>query len=268
LSAEESRIPAATRTLSVLRTLAGAPGPMNAAAIARACEMPRSTTYQLLDAMALEGFVVHFPEERRWGLGVSAFEIGSAYLRHDPLERLARPILQRLVTTAAKHVPLVAHLGVLHGREVLYLLKESARQERKPVTVTDVGVRLPAHLTASGRALLAELPVAQVRANFPDATAFINRTGEGPRSLSQLRSLLALQRRRGYFSEENEVAIGFASVAAASLDHDGRPAAAISLTFRAEETNAALIKALVKAVDQSAAELSGRLRGRREVASV
>jgi DNA-binding IclR family transcriptional regulator len=41
-----------------------------------------------------------------------------------------------------------AHLGVLHGRETLYLIKE---QPRRPVLlVTDVGVRLPAHLTAVG----------------------------------------------------------------------------------------------------------------------
>jgi hypothetical protein len=42
-------------------------------------------------------FVVHLPEDRTYGLGVAAFEVGSAYLRHDPLERLARPVLARLV---------------------------------------------------------------------------------------------------------------------------------------------------------------------------
>ena len=29
---------------------------------------------------------------RAYGLGVAAFEVGSAYLRHEPLERLARPV--------------------------------------------------------------------------------------------------------------------------------------------------------------------------------
>ncbi|MEJ5186189.1 MAG: FAD-dependent oxidoreductase, partial [Candidatus Geothermincolales bacterium] len=40
-----------------------------------------------------EVIVVHLPEERRYGLGVAAFELGSAYTRHAPLQRLARPVL-------------------------------------------------------------------------------------------------------------------------------------------------------------------------------
>ena len=38
----------------------------------------------------------------------AAFEIGSAYLRHDPLERLARPLLVQLVHEVGQ----TAHLGV------------------------------------------------------------------------------------------------------------------------------------------------------------
>ena len=56
---------------------------------------------------------------------------------------------------------------MLHGRDVLYVVEE--RAPGRPPLVTDVGVRLPAHLTASGRAILAALPAAQVRALYPDA---------------------------------------------------------------------------------------------------
>ena len=123
------------------------------------------------------GFVVHFPDERTYGLGMAAFEIGSAYLRHEPLEMLARPVLGRLVARVGE----TAHLGVLHGAETLYLLKEQPAMSRIPVTlVTDIGVRLPAHLTASGRSILAHLPAAQVRALFPSARGFVDRTGQGP----------------------------------------------------------------------------------------
>ena len=94
---------------------------------------------------------MHFPDRRTYGLGWHAFEVGSAYLRHEPLEMLARPVLGRLVAQVAE----TAHLGVLHGAETLYLLKEQPAVTRIPVTlVTDVGVRLPAQLTASGRSIL------------------------------------------------------------------------------------------------------------------
>ncbi|MFD0776257.1 IclR family transcriptional regulator, partial [Streptomonospora algeriensis] len=187
-----SHVPAATRTLRLLRFLATRSGPVSAAVVAAELELPRSSVYQLLEAMAEEGFVTHLPEERRWGLGVAAFEIGSAYLRHGPLERLARPLLRRLVEKTGA----TAHLGVLHGADTLYLLKEQPPDA--PALITGVGVRLPAHLTASGRALLAHLPRAQVRALYPAATAFVDRTGRGPAGPAELREALADERRVGY----------------------------------------------------------------------
>ncbi|WP_106583705.1 IclR family transcriptional regulator [Murinocardiopsis flavida] len=249
-----SIVPAATRALRLLRFLAAQQGPVSAAAIARDLGLPRSSVYQLLEAMADEGFVTRLPEERRWGLGVAAFEIGSAYLRHDPLERLAGPLL----TVLAEQTGATAHLGVLHGADTLYLLKEQPRYA--PTLVTGVGVRLPAHLTASGRAILAQLPRAQVRALYPARTGFVDRTGRGPASPTQLRELLDVERRRGWSSEDQQVTEGFASVAAAAFDHTARPVAAIGLTVPGERP--VTPAALASRVRDSAAELTRRLNGR------
>ena len=147
-----SQVPAATRALRVLRFLASQPDPVPIEAIMRSCDLPRSTAYHLINAMIDEGFVAHLPEERRYGLGVAAFEVGSGYSRQEPLQRIARRLLAELVDRT-KHN---AHLAVLHGRDVLYVVEE--RAPGRPPLVTDVGVRLPAHLTASGRAILAALP--------------------------------------------------------------------------------------------------------------
>jgi len=223
--------------------------------IASAVELPRSSTYHLLRAMISEGFVVHLPEEKRYGLGVAAFEIGSAYLRHDPLERLARPLLVQLVAEIGE----TAHLGVLHVRELVYLLKE---QPPRPVTlVTDVGVRLPATLTASGRALLAELPPAQVRALFPTPESFVRRTDQGPQTLTQLRRILADEKRQGYAVEDSHITPGVASVASAAVDHAGHPVAAISVTFRTDAIPPNERFVLARRTCQAAEALTRRLRG-------
>ena len=63
-------------------------------------------------------------------------------------------------------------------------------------------MRLPAQLTASGRAMLAALPPVQIRALYPDPAAFVLRTAVGPRSPSALRTLLVDVRRRGYAVED------------------------------------------------------------------
>ncbi|NIH85221.1 IclR family transcriptional regulator [Amycolatopsis granulosa] len=219
-------VPALRRGLAVLRVLATRPGPISAGAIARELELPRSTTYHLLAELAAAGFVVHLPAERRYGLGIAAFELGSAYLRHDPLERLAAPLLHRL----AGRVGHPAQLGVLHGNELLYLVKE--RPPAPETLVTDVGVRLPAHLPASGQALLAHLPHTHVRALYPRAAAFVSRTGRGPATLAALRRSLAAVRSRGWAVEDGHVTPDFASVAHAVFDHNGSPLASVAVTFR------------------------------------
>src|SRR3954469_636543 len=213
------QVPAATRTLRVLRYLAGQPDPVTLDRLAGAVGIPRSTAYHLLTAMADEGFVVHLPDEHRYGLGVAAFEVGSGYTRQEPLQRIARRQLAELADRTRQS----AHLAVLHGRDVMYVVEE--RAAGRPPLVTDVGVRLPAHLTASGLAMLAALPPAQVRALFPSRAAFVQRHGVGPGSLPALRQELTRVRRDGYAHEDGSVTPGFASVAAAVLDHSGHPVA-------------------------------------------
>jgi IclR family transcriptional regulator, acetate operon repressor len=252
-----STSPAVGRALDVLLYLAGKPGPVSGAAIARDLKIPRSSTYHLLDVLVARGFIVHIPDRRTYGLGMAAFEIGSAYLRHEPLEMLARPVLRRLVA----HVGETAHLGVLHGAETLYLLKEQPAVPRMPVTlVTDVGVRLPAHLTANGRSILAHLPAAQVRALFPSTRGFVNRTGAGATTLPQLRNVLTDERRRRYAEEVGLVTPGLQSVAACVFDHSGWPCAAISVTWRQHHAHASYDD-LVRAVRGSAQRLTAALSG-------
>lgn len=217
-------VPALRRGLAVLTLLASRPGPVSASAIARELGLARSTVYELLTELAAAGFATHLPEQRRYGLGPTAFEIGSAYLRGQPLEQLATPVLGRLVQTAGG----TAHLGVLHGAETLYLARQ--RSSSGPALVTRVGVRLPAALTATGLAMLAALPADQVRALFPGAGAFVVRTGRGTRTVPELRARLTATRRRGWAVEDGEVSPDTASLAAAVFDHNGLPTAAIGLT--------------------------------------
>jgi DNA-binding IclR family transcriptional regulator len=246
-------VPAAAHVLAVLRYLSRQPGPVPAAAISRDVGLPRSTTYHLLHTLIRDGFVVHLPEDGHYGLGLSAYELASAYSRQAPLQRLARVPLAELVDRCGHN----AHLAVLHGRDVIYLIEERALG--RPPLITDVGVRLPAQLTASGRAILAELPAAQVRALFPDRTAFVLRNDTGPTSISALRQLLSRSRRRGHAEEDGEVTAGFSSVAMAVCDHNGLPVAAVAVTFPSPDLDGPGRAALAAQIRRTSLELGRRL---------
>jgi len=244
--------PAATYALGVLKLLGAHAAPMPAAAIARDLGLPRSTVYHLLGVLREQGFVVHLPEQRRYGLGVAAFELGSAYERQESLKWIAQTVLTRLVSATTHN----AHLAVLHGRDVLYVIEE--RAPNRPVLVTDVGVRLPAHLTASGLAMLAALPPQQLNALFPHRRYLTQRHDAGPSSLTQLRKHLAAARVNGYAEEDGFVTPGLASVACPVRDHTGHPVAAVALTFPAGTGDRA---ALATHVARAAARVSERIHG-------
>lgn len=76
-----SPAPAAGQALDVLGLMAGQVEPMPAGRIAAELGLARSTTYRLLDVLISRGYVVHLPDQRRYGLGVTAFELGSSYSR-------------------------------------------------------------------------------------------------------------------------------------------------------------------------------------------
>ncbi|TPX04124.1 IclR family transcriptional regulator [Schumannella luteola] len=252
-----SRVPALENGLRILSLLAST-GPLPAASIAQRLDLPRSSVYHLLNVAERAGFVLRLADENRFGLGVAAAEFGSAYARQEPLARIARVQVARLVD----QIGVSAHLVVLHGRDVLYVIEERAKHA--PWLVTDVDVRLPASLTASGRAILAALPPAQLRALFPNAEAFVQRHPDRPgvASYAELRRVLDEVRRRGWAEERGDVTPGLSSIAVPVLDHRDWPVAGIALTFPDDAPVAAdpaALASLAERLGAVSAEISRRL---------
>lgn len=241
---------AAGHALRALTHLASRAEPIPATHLARAIGLPRSSTYHLLAVLIEHGYVVHYEEERTYGIGAAVHELGAGYQRQDPLQRLARPLVEQLVDTTTHN----AHLAVLSGRDVLYVIEE--RAAGRPSLVTDVGVRLPATVTASGLAVLAVLPRRQVTALYPSASVMV---ADGPATPSALRRELVDVRARGYAVEEGSVSPDLSSVAAAVLDRDGHPVAAVAITYRSAEVDKESRAGLAERARATADRISSRL---------
>lgn len=223
---DTSDVRSAQRVLSILLFLASRAAPVPAAAIARACSLPRSSTYHLLKILSARGFVMYCADERAWGLDAAAFEMATAYVRSQPLESIGRPVLRELSATSEE----VAHLAVLHGQDVLYLLKEQPPRLQLRL-VTEIGVRLPAHRTAVGRAMLMHLPPAQLRALYPPEQPARAVRREQVLLPTELERTLRRERSHGYSIDDGETTAGVACIGAAVFDHRSQPAAAVNVTF-------------------------------------
>ncbi|MCT2260054.1 IclR family transcriptional regulator [Brachybacterium muris] len=257
-SALASKVPAADATLRVLSLLARQRAPLPAARIAAELDLPRSTTYDLLSVLVEHGYVLHLAQERRYAIGPSAYEVAAGYARHAPLARVGRRVVERLVDATGES----GHLASLSGSDVLYIVEERAKGRTS--LVTDIGVRLPAHLTATGRAMLAQLTPAQLRTLHSGREELLRRTdAPSPSTPRQLRELLRQVRADGVAWESGEVTEGFRSVAAAVLDQAGWPVAAVALTWEEHRVDEGQAQHLADRVQEAAGEIARMVSGRR-----
>lgn len=255
-----SEIESSLRPLRILSYLATQANPVSAARIAETVGAPRSSTFRLLRGMQSLGYVTHLPEEQAYALGIAALEIGQAFGIQAPLARYGRPVLERLVLKLGE----TAHLAVLHGHETLYIHEQTAPMRAPLVTAKDV--RLPAHLTASGRVILAGLGEEQLRALFPPNFAFVQRTGRGPGTYAELTRQLDIARRQGFAREFGEVTEGLTSIAKPVRDRTGRTIASIAVTHAyttqapaGPPAKSTLQDTILAALDRATRELSRRL---------
>ena len=101
-----------------------------------------------------------------------------------------------------------------------------------------------------------------MRALFPDRDAFVDRHGTGPRTLSDLRTLLVDTRRRGHATENGEVTPGFVSVAVAVPGGPAPILASVAVTYPDDAeiaVNEEAAQRAVRAVAATAAEVGRRV---------
>lgn len=200
------QVKSAARSLDILEDLA-AHGPGTLQELARRLALPKSSLHALLRTMESRGWVGTDATGGVYALGVHALIVGSAYLDGDMVVGRLGPVLDDLAAQTRETV----HLARLEGSSVVYLAK---RESQHPLRMfSAVGRRLPAHATALGRAMLAELPPEEAAALVPpDLEAITPRTVTDRQRLDDL---LAQARVRGYAVENEESCVGLSCFAVA-----------------------------------------------------
>lgn len=148
-----------TRVAELLRLLGSEPNGLTVAELATRTGLPRSTAHRLLQALSDEGFVRAAPEGR---LRIGPSLVGIALASRRDLRHEVAPFLERL----SHEVQETVDLAVLDAGEVLFI--EQFPSPHALRVVSEVGTRLPAHCTASGKVLLAALPKSEAEALLPE----------------------------------------------------------------------------------------------------
>jgi IclR family transcriptional regulator, blcABC operon repressor len=200
VSETESLVPAVTRAAAILDMLAeNGSMPAGPSELARRLGLPKSSIANICGALADAGLV------RRVGtgftLGRKLAELGGAYLTSVDLVQEFYEACTELPTGSEETV----QLAVLDGTEMTYLARHDGKQ---PVRLTSqIGRRLPASVTATGKAALASIDEAEVRRRFT-GIELPALTGRSLVTVDALVEELGVVRERGYSMDDEETVEG------------------------------------------------------------
>ncbi|MBC8074970.1 MAG: IclR family transcriptional regulator [Chloroflexales bacterium] len=245
-------VPALERGLNVLLTLANVNKALTLAEISNAIGASRSTVYSILATLQDHGFVTKDTQQKSYQLGVATFELGSAYLRRVNLIPAFNECSQRLVALCRETVK----LAILDGRDVVYLGKQDGLHSVR--LVAQIGSRMPAHATAVGKVLLAQISDAALNDLYA-GHELLALTRNTIRDLGSLLTRLDVVRRQGYDYDYAESNADVHCVAAPVRDHSGSVIAAMSIGVPNDRLSPQWMQELTGLLLQHAQELSRTL---------
>jgi DNA-binding IclR family transcriptional regulator len=182
-------------------------------------------------------------------------ELGQGFLSGTDLVTEFRRLTGVLPTAQAETVL----LAVLDGPDVLYLARHDGSQ---PIRLaSDVGRRLPAVVTALGKAMLADLPDDELELRLAQLGEMPVLTPRSHRTVDALRADLAGTRARGYAvdDEQNTQGVTCVGLAVPGTTH---PPTAVSATLLTARMTTELRESLVRDLSALVRQLSSAGAGR------
>jgi len=245
-------VKSADRTLDILEELAS--GPASLAELSTRLRIPKSSLHSVLRTLEHRGWVDIDPSRSAYSLGMRALLIGSSYVDTDPTVLRTSDIMDKLAADTGETI----HLARLEGPDVVYLAK---RESVHPLRMfSAIGRRLPAHATALGKAMLAELPDERVAGMLPEHLSAS--TTHTITSRDELLKHLEGVRRAGYAIDAEEAGLGLRCFAV-TLPFTSPSKDAVSCSVPVARIDEAKERYIVNLLLQARQEVVQRFGGRR-----
>lgn len=221
--------------------------------VARDMGLSRSTVHRMLATLSHHQFVEQDEHSRAYRPGPVLVDIGLSVVSNIDLRVISHSALIELRDATGE----TAHLGIMRGADSVLFL-DSVESDRMVRTGSRIGRILPAHATATGKALLAD------RADEEIAALYSSGVPEGPTSralttVEELLEQLAEVRRLGYAVNHGESEDDVAAVAAAVRDKRGHVRCALVVTAPVSRADDAWVKTAAAATTRVARELGHRI---------
>ena len=224
---------------------------MTLAQISQTLGFAKSSTLRHLKALSQSGYLIYEPERKVYALGPAVLSLAQRFISQRAPIMMFRPFLFEV----AEETHETAHFGILNEIEVIYLdIAESAQRIRAYV---ERGDRLAAHVTASGKAILANSPQHTVE-DFIDRWV-ASPDAPSPMRVERFRHELEATKQRGYGINLDEWMKDVSATSAPVFAPSGKVIGAVGIAGPSSRINSNSIDEKGAIVLKKAAKMSNAL---------
>jgi len=190
--------------------------------LSKKLKLHKNNVFRILATLQSRNYIEQNRANDNYRLGVKCLELGQTFIHQRGLLKQARPILQELAETTGE----TSYISILRGNEVVYL--DAVETSSTVRVISRVGLHMPLHATAAGKALVSHDSDDELRKLF---------SGELPRFTKATRidvddfiKEVALVRERGYAIDLEEFEEGLRCIGAPVRDYTRKVIGAVSVS--------------------------------------
>lgn len=216
-------IEALSRGLDVLSLFSAERPEISLSQVVDLLKLNKSTAFRILATLEAKQYLEQDLDSRLYRPALKTLQIGFAAISSLDVSQIAHPYLERLSQDVGETVS----LAVLDGFRTVYV--DRIHNQTIVGVVQRIGSSLPAHCTALGKVLLADLPLQELN----NLLAAQKLTAYTPRTLVTREALLSeleTVRCQGYALDDEELVAGLRAAAAPIRDLSKQTVAAINVT--------------------------------------
>ena len=245
-------VPSVLKAARLLDVVAASRNSFSLSELSQELELPKSSVLSLCTSLTQAGLLIRF-EDGSYHLGTHLVDLAHAYLSRTDLTQEFGRAWDSLRTMPEES----GVLAVLDGTDVVYV---ACRNGSQPFALAyRIGMRLPAHCTASGKALLGTMSEERLRQLYR-GKKLERLTRHSRTTLKDLLGDLEAARTRGYAVDDEETREGMCCYGAPVFDATGRQAvAAVALSLMKTAGAARVGELAVETIHELAELMSHRL---------
>jgi DNA-binding IclR family transcriptional regulator len=246
-------IQSVAHALDVLEEFRGDHDELGVTELSKKLKLHKNNVFRILATLQSRNYIEQNKTNDNYRLGIKCLELGQTFIQQRGLLKQAQPILRELAESSGE----TSYISILRSNEVVYL--DAVETTSTVRVISRVGLHMPVHATAAGKALIAFESEEELQKRFhsTELPRFTKSTITGTEDL--LKNLEAV-RGLEYATDLEEFEEGLHCIAGPVRDYTRKVIAAISVSGPAHRLSDEKIEQSIgPVVARCAKALSARL---------